>query len=40
MIEKRQSSIAAEHGFRIEDHSLVIYGLCAECAKEKKAMIR
>ncbi|MBK5964420.1 ferric iron uptake transcriptional regulator [Thiocystis minor] len=31
LIEDRQTAIAAEHGFRIEDHSLVVYGLCAGC---------
>jgi Fur family ferric uptake transcriptional regulator len=33
LIEERQSAIAAEHGFSIEDHSLVIYGICDACAK-------
>lgn len=32
LIEKRQKQIAAEKGFTISDHSLVIYG---ECNKEK-----
>ncbi len=32
LIEERQGAIAAAHGFRIENHSLVIYGVCAECA--------
>ena len=32
LIEKRQNQIAAEKGFTISDHSLVIYG---ECNKEK-----
>jgi Fur family transcriptional regulator, ferric uptake regulator len=36
MIEERQSRIAEEHSFRIEDHSLVLYGICAECDKTKK----
>jgi len=31
LIEERQQAIAAEHGFRIEDHSLVIYGICGDC---------
>jgi len=31
LIEERQGTIAAAHGFRIENHSLVIYGVCAEC---------
>jgi Fur family ferric uptake transcriptional regulator len=36
IIEERQGCIAADHGFRIEDHSLVIYGICAECERTKK----
>ncbi len=27
-IEERQKEIAAEHGFEMEDHSLIIYGRC------------
>jgi len=30
-IEARQEAIAREYGFTIEDHSLVIYGVCADC---------
>jgi Fur family ferric uptake transcriptional regulator len=30
-IEERQRDIAREHGFVLEDHSLVIYGLCSGC---------
>lgn len=30
-IEERQAAIAREHGFTLEDHSLVIYGICSEC---------
>ena len=30
-IEERQRVIAREHGFALEDHSLVIYGLCSDC---------
>ena len=30
-IEKRQRDIAREHGFQILEHSLVIYGRCANC---------
>lgn len=36
LIEERQGRIATDHGFRIEDHSLVIYGICAECEQTKK----
>jgi Fur family ferric uptake transcriptional regulator len=31
VIEERQRAIAAQHGFTIEDHSLVIYGVCPNC---------
>ena len=30
-IENHQDEIAKAHGFQISDHSLVIYGMCAEC---------
>ena len=30
-IEERQGAIAREHGFSLEDHSLVIYGICSDC---------
>lgn len=32
-IEERQRAIAREHGFSLEDHSLVIYGVCSDCRK-------
>lgn len=31
IIEERQRAIAEQKGFRIEDHSLVIYGVCPDC---------
>ncbi len=31
LIEERQQAIAVDKGFRIEDHSLVIYGVCGDC---------
>ncbi len=31
MIEKLQNDIASKHGFRIMEHSLVIYGRCPSC---------
>lgn len=31
VIEERQRAIATQHGFTIEDHSLVIYGVCPKC---------
>ena len=30
-IEERQNLIAAESGFSLQDHSLYLYGLCADC---------
>ena len=35
VIEQRQRAIAIEKGFDMTDHSLYIYGVCAECQKEK-----
>ena len=36
-IEKRQSSIAKEHGFKLTGHMMQLYGVCKECtAKEAK----
>ncbi|SCZ49545.1 ferric iron uptake transcriptional regulator [Thiohalomonas denitrificans] len=32
-IEERQRAIAEELGFEITDHSLYIFGICAECRK-------
>ena len=26
VIEKRQAELASEHGFKIHDHSLILYG--------------
>lgn len=33
LIEERQRVIAAERNFQIEDHSLVVYGVCTGCQK-------
>jgi Fur family transcriptional regulator, ferric uptake regulator len=33
VIEERQDRIAANFGFEITDHSLYLYGICAECQK-------
>lgn len=33
-IERRQRKIAAENGFTMTDHSLIIYGMCADCQRE------
>ena len=30
-IEERQTAVAEEHGFSLEDHSLYMYGICIEC---------
>lgn len=30
-IEERQDKIAADFGFEITDHSLYLYGICADC---------
>jgi len=37
-IERRQTRIAAKHGFEIDDHSLVLYGKCIKnkCPHNKK----
>ena len=32
-IAERQGAIAAGHGFDIRAHSLVIYGVCAQCQR-------
>ena len=33
-IEERQRMIAAQNGFTMTDHSLIIYGLCPDCRPE------
>lgn len=33
-IEERQRMIAAQNGFTMTDHSLIIYGLCSDCRPE------
>lgn len=33
-IEERQKKIAKEKGYAMTDHSLYIYGVCAECQKQ------
>lgn len=32
-IEERQRAIAEERGFVLQEHSLVIYGVCADCRR-------
>ena len=34
VIEKRQRNIAANNGFAMTDHSLVIYGICTDCRRD------
>jgi Fur family transcriptional regulator, ferric uptake regulator len=34
-IEERQQAIARYHGFTIDDHSLVIYGVCPRCQEAR-----
>ncbi|PIE45292.1 MAG: ferric iron uptake transcriptional regulator [Gammaproteobacteria bacterium] len=34
VLEKNQHDIAAQHGFELEEHSLVLYGFCKECRKK------
>ncbi len=38
-IEKLQENIAAEHGYRIVDHALYLYGVCGNCQKKEKTLI-
>lgn len=35
-IEKRQYEIAKEHGFVLESHTMMLYGICSNCNKNKK----
>ena len=30
-IEERQKTVAREHGFEMHDHSMILYGRCANC---------
>jgi Fur family ferric uptake transcriptional regulator len=34
-IEKRQYAIASEHGFNLESHTMLLYGICPDCTKKK-----
>lgn len=36
-IERRQEEIAKERGFALHEHSLSLYGVCADCKESKKA---
>lgn len=33
LIEERQKLMAAEYNFKLEDHSLYLYGICENCQK-------
>lgn len=35
-IEKRQQIVAKSKGWVVQDHSMALYGHCAQCAKAKK----
>jgi Fur family ferric uptake transcriptional regulator len=35
-IEERQHKIADELGFKMQDHSMQIYGICKECQEKEK----
>lgn len=35
-IENLQNKIAEEHGYRIVDHALYMYGVCGDCQKKEK----
>ncbi len=40
VIEKHQSAIAKRLGYEMTDHSLYIYGICAECrTRQKKTVV-
>jgi Fur family ferric uptake transcriptional regulator len=34
VIESRQNHIAKQHGFKITDHALNLYGICSKCQTE------
>lgn len=36
VIENQQEAIAEKYGFTITDHSMYLYGLCADCQKPDK----
>jgi len=35
VIESQQHKIAKEHGFKMQDHSMQIYGICKNCQEQK-----
>ncbi len=40
IIEECQRNIAKQHGFRIEDHSLVIHGICLACQQRERRIVK
>ncbi len=36
-IESRQYKIAEDHGFVLESHTMMLYGMCPDCAQKKSA---
>ena len=34
IIEQRQEAVAKQMGYKMTDHSLIIYGICNKCAKK------
>ncbi|NLC37423.1 MAG: transcriptional repressor, partial [Alcaligenaceae bacterium] len=35
-IETRQYKVAEEHGFVLESHTMMLYGMCPDCARTKR----
>ncbi|MBB1125920.1 ferric iron uptake transcriptional regulator [Thiospirillum jenense] len=35
VIEQRQVAIAAQHGFELQGHALVLYGSCIDCRRQQ-----
>lgn len=36
-IEARQHKVAEDHGFVLESHTMMLYGMCPDCAEKKGA---
>ncbi|MFA7668274.1 MAG: ferric iron uptake transcriptional regulator [Burkholderiaceae bacterium] len=36
-IESRQYKVADDHGFKLESHTMMLYGMCPECASKRPA---
>lgn len=36
-IESRQYKVAEDHGFILESHTMMLYGMCPECAEKRAA---